>query len=47
MRETIFISHRRSDEQVAEMIKDFLVATGIPNSYVFCSSLPGNDVNEK
>lgn len=47
MRETVFISHRRTDEQVADMIKDFLVATGISNSYVFCSSLPGNDVNEK
>ena len=26
------------------MLRDFLVSTGIPNEYVFCSSLPGNDV---
>ena len=44
MRETIFISHRSTDAEVADMIKDFLVATGIPNDKVFCSSLPGNDV---
>ena len=42
----VFISHRRSDESVADMIKDFLVATGIPNEKVFFS-LPGNDVNER
>lgn len=44
MRESIFISHRSTDAEVADMIKDFLVATGIPNDKVFCSSLPGNDV---
>lgn len=46
-RTEIFISHRTVDAEVADMIKDFLTATGIPNTKVFCSSLPGNDVNEK
>ncbi len=40
----IFISHRTEDAQIADMLRDYLVATGIPNEYVFCSSLPGNDV---
>ena len=44
MRDTIFISHRSTDAEVADMLKDFLVATGIPNERIFCSSLPGNDV---
>lgn len=30
-RNTIFISHRTVDAAVADMIKDFLVNTGIPN----------------
>lgn len=47
MREEIFISHRQKDAPVADIIKDFLVGTGIPNNKVFCSSLPGNDVNER
>ena len=47
VRNEIFISHRSSDAAVADMIKDFLVNTGIPNEKIFCSSLPGNDVNEK
>lgn len=47
MRDSIFISHRTTDATVAEMIKDFLVSTGIPNNKIFCSSLPGNDVGEK
>ncbi len=46
-RNQIFISHRTTDAPVADIIKDFLVNTGIPNENVFCSSLPGNDVNEK
>ena len=41
----IFISHRSTDAEVADILKDYLVTTGIPNDYVFCSSLPGNDVN--
>ena len=40
----IFISHRTEDAEVADMLRDYLIATGIPNEYVFCSSLPGNDV---
>ena len=47
VRSEIFISHRSSDAEVADMIKDFLVNTGIPNDKIFCSSLPGNDVAEK
>ncbi len=47
LRNEIFISHRTTDSPVADMIKDFLVATGIPNDKIFCSSLPGNDVEEK
>lgn len=29
------------------MLLDFLVGTGISRTAVFCSSLPGNDINEK
>lgn len=47
MRDEIFISHRTTESAVAEMIKDFLVSTRIPNDKIFCSSLPGNDVCEK
>jgi len=47
MRTEIFISHRSIDAPVADMLKDFLVSTGISNEIVFCSSLPGNDVNER
>lgn len=47
MRDTVFISHRTTDVAFADMIKDFLVNTGIPNDKIFCSSLPGNDVAEK
>ncbi len=47
VRDEIFISHRTTDSTIADMIKDFLVNTGIPNDKIFCSSLPGNDVGEK
>ena len=47
MKDMIFISHRSVDSAIADMIKDFLVNTGIPNKKIFCSSLPGNDVAEK
>lgn len=47
VRDEILISHRSTDAPVADMIKDFLVNTGIPNEKIFCSSLPGNDVGEK
>lgn len=40
----IFISHRTVDGPIADMLRDFLVGAGIPNEYIFCSSLPGNDV---
>ncbi len=43
----IFISHRSTDKAVADMLADFFYGTGIPRDTVFCSSLPGNDVNEK
>ena len=47
MQHIIFISHRSIDAEVAEMLKDYLVETGIPNEYIFCSSLPGNDVKQQ
>lgn len=43
----VFISHRSTDKGIADMIFDFFIGTGIPRDYVFCSSLPGNDINEK
>lgn len=44
---TVFISHRSTDAKVADMLRDFLVGTGIPNDYIFCTSLPGNDVQHR
>ena len=46
-RSIIFISHRTIDAKVADMLKNFLVGSGIPNDKIFCSSLPGNDVGER
>lgn len=43
----VFISHRSTDKEVADMLADFLSATGISKNKIFCSSLPGNDINEK
>jgi hypothetical protein len=43
----VFISHRSIDKDIADMVFDFLIGTGIPREKVFCSSLPGNDINEK
>lgn len=43
----VFISHRSTDKVIADMIVDFLIGTGIPREYLFCSSLPGNDIGEK
>lgn len=43
----IFISHRSTDKDVADMLVDFFTSSGIPRESIFCSSLPGNDVNEK
>lgn len=42
--QVIFISHRSTDQAVADMLRDYLVGAGIPNDCIFCSSLPGNDV---
>ena len=47
MSETIFISHRSTDKDIADMLVDFFSGTGIPRESVFCSSLPGNDISEK
>lgn len=43
----IFISHRSTDKDIADMLVDFFLSTGIPKNTIFCSSLPGNDINEK
>lgn len=43
----IFISHRSSDKEVADLLFGFFIATGISREKIFCSSLPGNDVKEK
>lgn len=47
MTPTIFISHRSTDKVIADMLLDFFSSTEIPKGTVFCSSLPGNDINEK
>ena len=47
MRNEVFISHRETDKEYAEMIQDFFVGCGVPKELVFCSSLPGNDVDEQ
>ena len=43
----IFISHRSTDKGIADMLVDFFCGTGISRNTIFCSSLPGNDINEK
>lgn len=43
----IFISHRSTDKVIADMLVDFFSATGISKDKIFCSPLPGNDINEK
>lgn len=47
LKSVVFISHRSSDKNIADMLVDFFSGTGIPKNAVFCSSLPGNDINEK
>ena len=47
MKSTIFISHRSMDKAIADMLVDFFSATGFSRSAIFCSSLPGNDINER
>nr|WP_294495325.1 toll/interleukin-1 receptor domain-containing protein [uncultured Anaerosporobacter sp.] len=47
MHPTIFISHRSTDKEIADMLLSFFVGAGISRDLIFCSSLPGNDINEK
>jgi len=44
---TIFISHRTTDKEFAEIFVNFLISIGVPFNSIFCSSLPGNDVKEQ
>ena len=44
---TVFISHRHDDEAFAGDFVDFLITIGVPSETIFCSSLPGNDVEYK
>lgn len=43
----IFISHRSVDKKFAEIIENFLTSCGVPADKIFCSSLPGNDIEEE
>lgn len=43
---SIFISHRTTDKDIADILVNFLVSIGVPFNNIFCSSLPGNDVKE-
>lgn len=43
----IFISHRSLDKKIADIFESFLTSCGVPYSNIFCSSLPGNDIEEK
>lgn len=43
----IFISHSSKNAEVAIMLRDFLVETGVPNECIFCSSIKGNDVKHR
>ena len=43
----IFISHRSTDKKVADIFENFLTSCGISYSIIFCSSLPGNDIETK
>ena len=43
----IFISHRSTDKEVADLLEIFLTKCGISTDHIFCTSLPGNDVKEK
>lgn len=47
IKNTIFISHRSTDEAIVDLLMDFFARTGIPVEAVFCSSRPGNDVKVK
>ncbi len=43
----IFISHRSVDKDFADLLCEALFSLGIPRNRVFCSSLPGNDVQQQ
>lgn len=43
----IFISHRSLDKEIADMLLEFFLGSGISRNLIFCSSLPGNDINER
>ncbi|MCL2580207.1 MAG: toll/interleukin-1 receptor domain-containing protein [Oscillospiraceae bacterium] len=43
----IFISHRSTNKDVADILETFLNCCGISPSHIFCSSLPGNDVKQE
>ena len=43
----IFISHRSTDKKIADIFENFLTTCGVSYSNIFCSSLPGNDVETK
>ena len=45
-RPLVFISHRSTDKTVAEILTTFLCGVGVPKDAVFCSSLPGNDIDQ-
>lgn len=47
MAQKIFISHRSIDKKVVDVFENFLTACGVSYSNIFCSSLPGNDIEEK
>ena len=46
-RTKVFISHSSKDAPVAIMLKAYLIGCGIENKNIFCSSIPGNDVEQK
>lgn len=43
----ILISHQHNNADAANAINEFLNKCGIPKEYIFCSSLPGQDVKTK
>ena len=43
----IFISHRSTDKEVADLLEIFLTKCGISTEHIFCTSLPGNDIKAK
>lgn len=43
----IFVSHRSTNKDIADMLVDFFSGTGISRDAIFCSSLPGNDIDER